>query len=99
MAFNAEEVTQLRMIVREEGSAVLDEKFGPAFIQAFEPFALSIQQSFDQVQGDIDLLKSDVRELKADVKDINFKLSDTVRRSEYHDLKFRVEKLEKAEHS
>lgn len=44
--------------------------FKEVFQDAFEPFALAIQQDFNKVRDDISGLKSDVSGLKSDVLDL-----------------------------
>lgn len=88
---------QVRPIVEQavskevDGLALMMKK---SFDHVDEQFA-EVKHDVAELKSDVAELKGDVSELKLDMKDVKFKLADTVQRSEFHGLQFRVEQLEK----
>jgi phage shock protein A len=58
-----------------------------------EDFA-QFNQRFDHLETDVTELRSDVAELKVDMREVKWHLADTVHRSDFLDLRDRVQKLE-----
>ena len=107
MTLTKEDLKSIGQIVRESEdrtSKVIDAKID----NAIEELALQIGAGFNEVSDrlgrvesdvsvlkeDVSILKEDVSVLKTDMREVKWHLTETVTRSEFHGLRYRVELLE-----
>ncbi len=81
--------------------AAIETKVPAMIDRANDTLSLQIGQGFNEVTDNfakvnsrLDNLENDVSELKVDMREVKWGLSDTVRRSEFLDVRTRVERLE-----